>query len=107
MKNPEHPIYSDNGIQIYVNDNTSQLADYNERMKRSNIRSTIIYFYRCSKYGFTCNVELNSWGRSSAIEAFKAVGLNVAFDAVSREFTIQNTRDKFNFVLKYGGFSDK
>lgn len=107
MKNPEHPIYSDNGIQIYVNDNTSQLADYNERMKRSNIRSTIIYFYRCSKYGFACNVELNNWGKETAIGAFKEAGLSVAFDKRLREYIIQNTKDRFNFVLKYGGYCDK
>jgi len=107
MKNPAHPIYSDSAMQIYVNDHSGDLADYSKRLARMGVNSTLIYLYRASEYGFTCNVELNSWGRSSAIEAFKAVGLNVAFDAVSREFTIQNTRDKFNFVLKYGGFSDK
>ena len=107
MKNPAHPIYSDGAMQIYVNDHGGDLADYNERMKRMNVNSTLIYFYRASEYGFACNVELNAWGRDKSITAFEKTGLNVVFDKDEREYVIQNTKDRFNFVLKYGGYCDK
>ena len=94
-------LYQENGIIIYATDPGEIVSRLLARRPSSS--GTHILLYRSSEYGFTSEIsELNEWGRKAIVDVFKNIGLTVEFDETEREFIIQDTKQKFDFVLKHG-----